>query len=130
FVGASAYFTPPLALAEVAEFFGVPEAVGLDLIGLRCQPDDGAALDAQLATWPSAFAIIRNDLGERYSCPPPPGGPPENAIYCIAAAYIDEAAAVVARPLATALEFGAGLLEDPATAAVVRSRYGIYPSFS
>jgi hypothetical protein len=130
FVGASAYFTPALALAEVAEFFGVREATDLDLIGLRCQPDDVAALDAQLATWPSAFAIIRNDLGTQYGCPPPAGAPAENAVYCIAAAYVDEPATVVARPLATALEFGAGLLEDPATADVVRRHYGIYPAFS
>ena len=37
---------------------------------------------------------------------------------------------MVSRPLATALEFGAGLLEDAATADVVRRRYGIHPAFS
>jgi hypothetical protein len=130
FVGASAYFTPALALAEVADFFGVPEAADLDLIGLRCQPDDGGALDAQLATWPNAFAIIRSDLGSQYTCPPPPDAPPENAVYCIAAAYVDEPATVTARPLTAALEIGAGLLEDHATADIVRRRYGIYPAFS
>lgn len=130
FVAASAYFTPPLALAEVADFLGVPDAADRDLVALRCRPDDGDALDARWATWPELFAVIRADLGSQYTCPPPPDAPAENAVYCIAAAYADDPDTVVARPLATALELGAGLLEDPATAAVARQRYGVYPGFS
>jgi hypothetical protein len=130
FVGASTYFIPALALDEVAAFFGVPDTADLDLVGLRCQPSDAAALDARFATWPHVFSIIRDDLGGQYACPPPAGAPPENAVYCLAAAYADDANRVVSRPLAMALEFGAGLLEDSATAEVVRKRYGIYPAFS
>ena len=130
FVAASVYFIPGLALAEVATFLGVPDNADLDLIGMRCEPDPPAALDARLATWPHALAVIRDDLNGQYTCPPPPGAAPENAVYCIAAAYRDDASSVAARPLATALEFGAELLEDPATADIVRRRYGIFPSFS
>ncbi len=130
FVGASAYFIPALAVAEVAAFFGGQEVADQDLIGMRCQPDNVAALDALLASWPQVFAIIRSDLGGQYSCPPPPDAPPENAVYCLALAYVDQADSLVARPLATALEFGAELLEDPASATVVRSRYGIHLAFS
>ena len=130
FVAASAYFSPPLALAEVASFFGIPEDTPRDLVALRCRPDDPSALDARLATWPQVFGIIRTDLEGQYACPPPAAAPPENAVYCLAAAYTDQADGVVARPLATALEFGAGLLEDTGAAGVVRTRYGIYPAFS
>ena len=130
FVGASAYFLPALALAEVADFFGAPDVTDRDLVALRCRPNDPAALDARLASWPQVFSIIRSDLGEQYTCPPSTGAAPENAVYCLALAYADDADRVVARPLATALEFGAGLLEDTASAGVVRTRYGIYPAFS
>jgi hypothetical protein len=130
FVAASPYFIPALALAEVAAFLGTPEVADLDFVGMRCQPAEPAALAARLATWPQVFDIIRADLGGQYSCPPPAAAPPENAVYCIAAAYVDQPDAVVARPLAAALEFGAGLLEDGATADIVRRRYGIHPAFS
>ena len=130
FVAASAYFEPPLALAEVAAFLGVPDVADQDFIGMRCEPDPPAALDARLATWPQLFAVIRDDLGGQYSCPPPVGAPPENAVYCVAVAYTDDASSVYARPLAVALEFGAGLLEDSAAADVVRRRYGVYATFS
>jgi hypothetical protein len=130
FVASSAYFIPALALAEVADFLGVPDATELDLIGLRCQPDQPSALDARLAIWPQVFAIIQSDLGGGFSCPPPPGAPPENAVYCLAAAYTDSADTVVTRPLAAALEFGAELLENPDSAAVARRRYGIFPAFT
>lgn len=130
FVGASTYFIPALALTEVAAFLGVPDAAELDFVAMRCQPDDAVALDVRFATWPHVFEIIRDDLGGQYVCPPPAGAPPENAVYCLAAAYADDSATVVARPLATALEFGAELLENSAAADVVRRRYGIYPGFS
>ena len=130
FVSATDYFTPPLALDEVADFVGVPDVADRDLVALRCAPADPAALDARLASWPALFEVIRADLGGQYTCPPPAGAPPENAVYCVAAAYQDEPSTVVARALATALEFGAGLLEDPATADVVRRRYGVYPGYS
>lgn len=130
FVAASEYFSPPLPLAEVASYLGVPDAAALDLVALRCTPADTAALDARFASWPRLFDIIRADLAGPYSCPPPTGAPPENAVYCVAAAYADTPRHVVARALVQALELGAGLLEDPATAEVLRSRYGVYPSFS
>lgn len=130
FLAATDYFTPPLALDEVADFVGVPDAGDRDLVALRCAPADPTALDARLATWPTLFDVIRADLGGQYACPPPAGAPPENAVYCIATAYPDEPRRVVARALATALELGAGLLEDPATAEVVRRRYGVYPGYS
>jgi hypothetical protein len=130
FVASSTYFIPALALAEVADFLGVPDAAELDLIGLRCQPDQPNALDVRLAIWPQVFAIIQGDLGGGFSCPPPPGAPPENAVYCLAVAYTDDAGTVVTRPLATALEFGAELLENPDSAAIVRRRYGIFPAFT
>jgi hypothetical protein len=130
FVAGTDYFTPPLALDEVADFVGVPDADALDLVALRCAPDDPAPLDARFATWPALFEVIRADLGGQYPCPPPAGAPPENAVYCIAAAYQDQPSTVAARVLATAFEFGAELLEDPATAAVVRRRYGVYPGYS
>lgn len=130
FLTASEYFTPPLALDEVADFVGVPDVADADLVALRCAPTDPVALDAHLATWPTLFEVIRADLGGQYACPPAAAAPPENAVYCLAAAYQDEPSRVVARALATALEFGAGLLEDPATAEVVRRRYGVYPGYS
>ena len=130
FVAASAYFEPALALAEVADFLGVPEAPDRDLIGLRCQPDDAAALDVRLAGWPQVFDIVRTEFAGQYQCPAPPGAGPQNAAYCVALAYQDTPETVVSRALAAALERGAGLLEDPGTAALMRTRYGIYPGFS
>lgn len=130
FVAASAYFVPALALAEVATFLGVPDVADLDLIGMRCEPDPPAALDAQLVDL--AACIGRHPRRSEWPVhlSAAAGAPPENAAYCIAAAYRDDASSVAARPLATALEFGAELLEDAATADIVRRRYGIYPSFS
>lgn len=130
FVAATDYFTPPLALSEVADFLGVPDVADRDLVALRCAPGSPSPLDARFASWPALFDVIRTDLGGQYTCPPPPGAPPENAAYCIAAAYDDQPRVVVARALSNALEFGAELLEDPATANVVRTRYGVYPGFS
>ena len=130
FVAATDYFTPPLALDEVEDFVGVPDVPDRDLVALRCTPAAAATLDARFASWPALFDVIRADLGGQYTCPPPAGAPPENAVYCTAAAYDDQPSVVVARALSTALEFGAGLLEDPATANVVRGRYGVYPGFS
>lgn len=130
FVGASAYFSPPLPLDEVAAYFGVPDTAALDLVAMRCAPPDNGAVDARFASWPHVFDVIRADLGGQYSCPPPSGAPPENSVYCVAAGYSDPALHVVPRGLANALLAGAGLLEDAATAEVMRVRYGIYPSFS
>jgi hypothetical protein len=130
FVAASTYFVPPLALAEVEAFLGVPDVATQDVIGMRCEPAAGDVLDARLATWPDVFAIVRDDLGGQYTCPPPSGAPPENAVYCIALAYHDEEDRIVAQPLASALEFGAEVFADTASADVVRRRYGISTSFS
>jgi hypothetical protein len=130
FVAASAYFSPPLPLDEVAAYLGVPDNPDLDLVALRCTPRDTAAVDARFASWPHVFDVIRADLGGQYTCPPPSGAAPENTVYCVATGYTDPALHVVARGLGNALLSGAGLLEEAATAEVMRVRYGIYPSFS
>jgi hypothetical protein len=130
FLGASEYFIPALPLDEVAAYLGVPDNPDLDLVALRCTPRADAPVDARFASWPHVFDIVRADLAGQYTCPPPSGAPPENTVYCVAAGYTDPALHVVPRGLANALLSGAGLLEQAATAEVMRVRYGIYPSFS
>ncbi len=130
FVAASAYFIPALPLSEVASYLGVPDAADLDLVALRCTPPDATALDARFASWPHLFDVIRTDLGGQFTCPPPPAAAAENVVYCAAAGYVDTPLHVVSRALTDALGRGAGLLEEPSTAEVLRSRYGVYPSFS
>ncbi|MDX2166310.1 MAG: hypothetical protein SF182_04580 [Deltaproteobacteria bacterium] len=130
FVAASSYFTPALPLDEVAAYLGVPDNPALDLVALRCTPSPDSAVDARFASWPHVFDIVRADLAGQYTCPPPSGAAPENSVYCVAAGYSDPPLHVVARGLGSALLTGAGLLEEAATAEVMRVRYGIYPSFS
>lgn len=129
FSGASAMFDPPLSLEEVADFFGIFPAADRELVAMRCSPRQRTALDARLATWPEAIAVIQEDLGARYTCPPQPGSA-ENEVYCLAASFVDEPRVVAAQALSAALTVGAQIFADAGRAEVLRRRYGIFPAFT
>lgn len=128
FMGASAFFRPPLSLAETVEFPGLVNAPTQDLFVMRCVPPSRSA-EPTLATWPNVLALIVADLAGQYTCPAPAGAA-ENAVYCRARDFVDQPSPVASAPVARALAVGAAMFEDPNSAEVLRRGYGIYPAFN
>jgi len=128
FFGATAFFRPPLSLAETVQFPGLVEEPTKDLVVLRCAPPAQAA-EPTLATWPNVFARIVADLEAKYTCPAP-AGEAENEVYCLARGFTDEPSTIASAPVQRALGVGVAMLDDPARAEVLRRGYGIYPAFS
>ena len=75
FVSVTSYFEPPLPLFKTADLFGI--LVGdtqrqLDVVALRCIPEEPVAVEPSLATWPRVFGLLASDLGGEFTCPPIP----------------------------------------------------------
>lgn len=128
FLGASAFFRPPLSLGETLEFPGLVNRPTEDLVLMRCIPP-AQTVQPTLATWPNVFERITADLGGQYTCPAPAGAA-ENEVYCLARGFTDEPSTVAPAPVHRALGVGIAMLEDPARAEVLRRGYGIFPAFS
>ena len=132
FVSVTSYFEPPLSLFRTADFFGIPVGEAqrqLDLVALRCLPEDPAAIEPSLATWPRVFELLASDLGGEYTCPPGPDSP-ANELYCLAAGFEDVPGEDVSGVIENALGHGAAIISDPALSAALRQVYGIDSSFS
>lgn len=132
FVSVTAYFEPPLSLFKTADFFGIPVGEAqrqLDLVALRCLPEDQAAMEPSLATWPRVFELLASDLGGQYSCPPGPDSP-VNELYCLAAGFEDVPGEDVSGIIENALGLGAAIMSDASLSAALRQLYGIDSSFS
>lgn len=132
FVSVSSYFEPPLSLFKTADFFGIPVGDAqrqLDLVALRCIPEDPAALGPSLATWPRVFELLTSDLGGEFTCPPDPDSP-ENELYCLAAGFEDVPGGDVTGTIENAIGLGAAIMSDPELSGVLQQIYGIDQSFS
>lgn len=129
FVGPAPYYEPPLPLKDLPQFSGLSYWSEGTLLAIRCTPADAAALDPVLATWPNVFALIKEDLGATYSCPPD-GYSPENDLYCQIKDFADEEDSVAVNSVYRALSLATTLFEDEDRATVLKNRYGIYPEFS
>ena len=132
FVSVTAYFEPPLSLFKTADFFGIP--VGdvqkqLDLVALRCLPEDPAAIEPSLATWPRVFGLLTSDLVGEFICPPDPASP-ENELYCLAAGFEDVPGSDVTGTIENAIGLGAAIMSDAGLSGVLQHLYGIDQSFS
>lgn len=132
FVSVASYFEPPLSLFKTADFFGIPVGEAqrqMDLVALRCLPEDPAVIDPGLATWPRVFELLASDLGGEFTCPPDPDSP-VNELYCLAAGFEDVPGEDVSGTIENALGLGAAVMSDPELSAALRQLYGIDPSFS
>ena len=132
FVSVTAYFEPPLSLFKTADFFGVPVGDAqrqMDLVALRCIPEDPAAVEPSLATWPRVFGLLTSDLGGEFTCPPGPDSP-ENELYCLAARFEDVPGADVTGSIENAIGLGAAVMSDAELSGVLQRLYGIDSSFS
>ncbi len=132
FVSVTSYFEPPLSLFKTADFFGIPVGDAqrqLDLVALRCIPEDPAALGPGLATWPRVFGLLTSDLGGEFICPPDPDSP-ENELYCLAADFEDVPGGDVTGTIENAIGLGAAIMSDADLSGVLQRLYGIDQSFS
>ncbi|HML95505.1 MAG TPA: hypothetical protein PKC29_08775 [Thermodesulfobacteriota bacterium] len=132
FVSVASYFEPPLSLFKTADFFGIPVGEAqrqLDLVALRCLPEDPAVIDPGLATWPRVFELLTSDLGGEFTCPPDSDSP-ANELYCLAAGFEDAPGADVTGSIENAMGLGAAIMSDADLSAALRQVYGIDPSFS
>ncbi|MCL4243950.1 MAG: hypothetical protein KJ002_02300 [Candidatus Dadabacteria bacterium] len=132
FVSVASYFEPPLSLFETAGFFGIPVSEAqrqMDLVALRCLPEDPSVIQPSLATWPRVFELLTSDLGGEFICPPGPDSP-ANELYCLAAGFEDVPGEDVSEIIENAIGLGAAIMSDPAPSAALRQVYGIDQSFS
>ncbi|HVY56147.1 MAG TPA: hypothetical protein VHC46_10360 [Thermodesulfobacteriota bacterium] len=131
FVGATAFYEPPVSVEKTAAFFGIPigqSQKGLDLVAFRCIPGEPEKLEPSLATWPNVFERVVEDLGGQYTCPPESSSP-ENELLCLAEGYEDTPSEIVTENLANAIGLGAVVMTDPDLAGVLGNIYGISSAF-
>lgn len=132
FVGAAAFIRPPITLARVAGFQGIPDVGDQYLGAIRCRPKDLSALSPVLATWPNVIrAILQDYASQKWTCTEPPASE-EEEVYCMVKDYADPPVGSVTQALEATLSLGAELFNPghPETAHMLGSRYGVYPAFS
>ncbi len=132
FTGASVFYEPPVSVEKTAAFLGIPVGESqkeLDLVAFRCIPEEPAALEPDLATWPNVFKRVVEDLGSQYTCPPEDSSP-ENALFCLAEGFTDSPSDIVTESIANAIGLGALIMTDPELAGVLGNIYGISSAFS
>ena len=138
FFGATAFYQPPITVAQIADFSGIPVDSTMSLFVLRCIPPDGSPADPVLATWPNVISKMLDD----YENKPPTPGTTDEAILTIAQSFTDFGSQIVDEPLYNALGVGkqffesypAGSMNPVFTAKLmqnqVQTRFGTYPAFS
>ncbi len=138
FFGATAFYQPPVTVAQIADFSGIPVDGTVSLFVLRCIPPDGSPAGPVLATWPN---VISQMLADYEDNPPIPGSTDE-AILTIAQSFTDFDSQTVDEPLYNALGVGKQFFESyPAGSPApiftsaqmqkqVQTRFGTYPAFS
>jgi hypothetical protein len=140
FFGATAFYEPPVTVAQLADFAGIPVDTGSALIAMRCTPEPGSIADPVLATWPNLIAKMVVDYQAPGQTPAP--GTPDEALYMLAQDFVDSSSTVVTEPLYNTLALARQFFESypmgsPApqftTAQMQKqmsTRFGTFPSFS
>jgi hypothetical protein len=140
FMTSPAFFQPPSSVLQTVHYTGNEDQPDRVLVAMRCRPKDPAVLQAALATWPTVFQAITEDLqGKELSCPATEKV--ENKIFCLAQSYKDTPRQSVAAVLQPALRRATRILAAKDATADGKSaartggewllwNYGIYPGFS
>jgi hypothetical protein len=138
FFGATAFYEPPIPVAQIANFSGIPVNPDVNLYVLRCIPPEGSRAEPTLALWPNLIAKIEED----YETNPPTPDTPDAAIQTIADSFSDTKSPVLDVTLANALNTGQEFFEsyppgteppefDAATMqAQMSKRFGTFPAFT
>lgn len=138
FFGATSFYQPPVTIAQIADFSGIPVNTSTALIALRCIPQSGSTADPVLVTWPNLISKMLID----YQANPPAPNTPDDAIDTLAGEFSDTTSVVVDEPLYNTLALGKqffeaypfGAVTPQFTAAQMQSqmstRFGTYPAFS
>lgn len=140
FFGATSFYEPPITVAQIADFSGIPVNTSVALIALRCIPQPGSAADPVLVTWPNLIAKMLIDYQTPGNTPAP--NSLDEAIFTLAGEFSDTTSVVADEPLYNTLELGKqffepypfGAANPQFTAAQMQSqmstRFGTYPAFS
>jgi hypothetical protein len=137
FFGATAFYKPPIAIAQIANFSGIPVNSTVPLFALRCIPPPNSDAAPAIAFWPNLISAMLTD----YETNPPVTGSADEAIQTIAKSFSDISSPVVTEALANALSMGEqffasypkGGPEDISAAAMqsqMSRRFGAFPAFT
>jgi hypothetical protein len=108
FFGATAFYRPPITIAQIATFSGIPVNSSVSLFAIRCMPPADSQADPALAMWPNVISRMLTD----YEANPPTPDTPDEAIQTIASTFEDFKSPVLTEPLENALEVGKQFFED------------------
>jgi hypothetical protein len=137
FFGATSFYDPPIRIAQIANFSGIPVRSDRDLYVLRCLPPSDSEADPTLALWPNLISRILAD----YQTNPPAPDTADEAVEEIAQSFTDTSSQVLTETLENALNLGKQFFEDfPQTGplrftatqmqAQMSMRFGTFPAFT
>ena len=132
FVTATVLFEPPLALQTYPEYSGLGYSDSLELIAFRCRVQNPANVEATLATWPSVFKLVQEDVPVTDTICNAPFTDIGQQVSCYARAYQDKPEPTVPAALADVFNYAAALFQPPNSMESVwlKNTYGIYPAFA
>jgi hypothetical protein len=108
FFGATAFYQPPIQVAQIANFSGIPVDPTKDLYVLRCIPSSNSEADPTLAVWAQVIKRIQDD----YETHPPAPNTTDEAIQSIAQNFVDIESQVVDLALNNALNTAVQFFEE------------------
>jgi hypothetical protein len=130
FFTSSAVFTPSVPLSQITNLLGEIEKPDQDLVLLRCHP--GATAEPMLATWPSVFGALKEDLGTKpHSCDAAERSV-EDKLYCTAVQFTDVPQPSAPESLQKLFNTSAQLVgtSHAPEAKWLHDRYGVFPAFT
>jgi hypothetical protein len=132
----TAFFEPPLPLAQAVRYPGLEPVEDASFIAFRCKEPDLALLQPVLAKWPEVFNAILLDLGPKYTCPPPSVPDPvaqnasENEILCIVEGFDNDPMRTASQVLEKIYDTAAIITDRMMLQATLQAEYGIAVGFS
>lgn len=108
FFGATAFYKPPITIAQIANFSGIPVNSTVPLFAMRCIPPPNSDAAPAIAFWPNLISAMLTD----YEAKPPESGSPDEAIQTIAQSFNDISSPVATEPLTNALSTGEQFFES------------------
>jgi hypothetical protein len=107
FFGATIFYEPPITIAQIAGFSGIPVHPDRDLYIFRCIPPRRSNADPALALWPNLISSMLDDYDEH----PPQPNTPDEALQRIAQSFDDTSSMVLTETLDNALNVGKQFFE-------------------